>query len=82
MKPLILAMAATAFAAGPPSTRTDDVKDNLHRTTLVDPYRWLENQTSPETRAGHAASESRSKAIDHPVDCLSFLFSQLGVTPH
>ena len=35
---------------GPPITRRDDVKETLHGVTVEDPYRWLEDQTSPETR--------------------------------
>ncbi len=36
---------------GPPPTRTDDVKDDYHGVEVADPYRWLEEQQSPETRA-------------------------------
>ena len=35
----------------PPQTRRDDVKETLHEVEIVDPYRWLEDQSSPETRA-------------------------------
>jgi prolyl oligopeptidase len=34
----------------PPATRRDDLKEVLHGVTIVDPYRWLEDQNSPETR--------------------------------
>lgn len=36
---------------GPPATRRDDVKETIHGVTIEDPYRWLEDQDSPETRA-------------------------------
>ncbi|HSB09614.1 MAG TPA: prolyl oligopeptidase family serine peptidase [Blastocatellia bacterium] len=35
----------------PPATRIDNVTETLHGVTISDPYRWLEDQTSPETRA-------------------------------
>lgn len=35
----------------PPPTRTQNVGDTLHGTVIVDPYRWLEDQNNPETRA-------------------------------
>jgi prolyl oligopeptidase len=35
----------------PPATRTDDVQEDFHGTKVADPYRWLEDQNSPETRA-------------------------------
>jgi prolyl oligopeptidase len=42
----------TAFlAGGPPATRIDNVKETLHGVEIVDQYRWLEDQKSPETRA-------------------------------
>jgi len=35
----------------PPPTRVDNVAETLHGVTITDPYRWLEDQNSPETRA-------------------------------
>jgi prolyl oligopeptidase len=37
--------------AQPPKTRSQPVTDTLHGVAITDPYRWLEDQTSPETRA-------------------------------
>ena len=34
-----------------PQTRRDEVIEVLHGTEVLDPYRWLEEQDSPETRA-------------------------------
>ena len=35
----------------PPVARTENVADDYHGTSVMDPYRWLEDQASPETRA-------------------------------
>ncbi len=34
-----------------PMTKTEQVTDNYHGVEVVDPYRWLEDQQSPDTRA-------------------------------
>jgi prolyl oligopeptidase len=59
---LVLAIAASplgqvalAQIAGikkaPPTTRTDNVKETIFGVEVTDPYRWLEDQKSAETRA-------------------------------
>jgi len=35
----------------PPPTRVENVKETIHGVVVSDPYRWLEDQNSPETRA-------------------------------
>ncbi|MGA2847220.1 MAG: S9 family peptidase, partial [Candidatus Acidiferrales bacterium] len=35
----------------PPPTRLEEVKETIHGVVVSDPYRWLEDQNSPETRA-------------------------------
>jgi protease II len=47
------ALIAAAFAAAqtPPPTPAHPVTDTLHGVAITDPYRWLEDQNSPETRA-------------------------------
>src|ERR1700674_2425286 len=42
---------ASSALNAPPKTATKDVKDVVQGTEIVDPYRWLEDQNSPETRA-------------------------------
>ena len=63
----ILPLALSAFvvwaAEKPPATRTDNVKEMLHGVEITDPYRWLENQDSPETRAWIDAQNAYSRPI-------------------
>jgi prolyl oligopeptidase len=47
----------------PPKTRTDDVKELIQGVEVVDPYRWLEDQQSPETRAWIDAQNKYSRAL-------------------
>jgi prolyl oligopeptidase len=35
----------------PPPTEVKPVTENIHGTTITDPYRWLEDAKSPETRS-------------------------------
>ncbi|MBX9599455.1 MAG: prolyl oligopeptidase family serine peptidase [Bryobacteraceae bacterium] len=50
---LLLAPAIFAQApqAQPPQTKSAPVTDTMHGVSITDPYRWLEDQNSPETRA-------------------------------
>ncbi len=41
----------------PPPARTDNVKDTYGSKIVTDPYRWLEDQNSPETRAWITAEQ-------------------------
>jgi prolyl oligopeptidase len=54
---------AASGANGPPKTRMDNVKEVLHRVEVVDPYRWLEDQQSPETRAWIDSQNRYSESI-------------------
>jgi prolyl oligopeptidase len=47
--------AQNTSAKCPPVTRVDDVKETMHGVVVSDPYRWLEDQDSAETRAWIAA---------------------------
>src|SRR3990170_240394 len=55
--------AGDAVLAKPPETRRDNVKETLHGVEIVDPYRWLEDQESPETRAWIDAQNKYTETI-------------------
>ena len=69
----VLVLAATGSwsgcrAAAPPRpeapvTRVDTVTDSLHGETFPDPYRWLEQQSSSDTRAWLAAQAAYADAV-------------------
>jgi len=70
----LLALAAAAAApkdpneanaplAAPPKTAVNEVKDTVQGTVIIDPYRWLEDQNSPETRAWIDAQNAYSDGI-------------------
>lgn len=44
-------MASAQERKSPPKTRTDNTTETIHGVEVRDPYRWLEDQNSPETRA-------------------------------
>src|SRR5262249_5460536 len=46
----------------PPAARVDDAKDTYGSTVVADPYRWLEDQKSPETRAWIGAEQKCTEA--------------------
>jgi prolyl oligopeptidase len=64
---LLLLLAAAAPAPSAPVTRRDDVKETLHGVTIVDPYRWLEDQGAPETRAWIDAQNTYAHALLDPL---------------
>ncbi len=47
----------------PPKTRTDNVTETIHGVTVTDPYRWLEDQNSAETRAWITAQNEHTQSI-------------------
>ena len=65
----LLALSGCATApevpAGPepPSTRVDEVVDTVHGVAITDPYRWLEDQESPETRVWIDAQNQYTDAV-------------------
>ncbi|MYC98279.1 MAG: S9 family peptidase [Gammaproteobacteria bacterium] len=64
----IITLALLGVACGspyppPPETAQDPVVDTLHGVVFTDPYRWLEHQNSPETRAWIAEQNAYSEQI-------------------
>ena len=56
-------ITAAIHAQSPvPATRRDNVKETIHGVEIVDPFRWLEDQDSPETRAWIDAQNKHTDA--------------------
>jgi prolyl oligopeptidase len=60
---LAAAQEVSPTAKCPPAARTDSAKDAFGGTVVADPYRWLEDQDSPETRAWIAAEQKCTDAV-------------------
>jgi prolyl oligopeptidase len=63
---VIASVACICFAQehkAPPATRVDNVTETLHGVTITDPYRWLEDQNSPQTRAWINAQNEYSASV-------------------
>lgn len=50
----------------PPETRTAIVTDTMHGVSIIDPYRWLEEQSSPEVLAWIARQEQHADSVLGP----------------
>src|SRR5262249_41480278 len=66
---LVAAVASCGVRASTPAypaARQDNVHETLHGVDIVDPYRWLEDQASPETRAWIDAENAYTHALLDP----------------
>src|SRR5690349_18784475 len=48
---MVIASSGQAQIPKPPPSRVDNVREVIHGVEIIDPYRWLEEQDNPETRA-------------------------------
>ena len=51
----------------PPATERGEVVDTLHGVEIPDPYRWLEDQTGPDTRAWIDAQNAYTDSLLEPL---------------
>ena len=58
-----LGVAVSQKPNGPPPTAREDYREVLHGVELIDPYHWLENQSSPATRAWIEAQNSYTHSM-------------------
>jgi prolyl oligopeptidase len=60
--PMTVALASAADFT-PPPTKAVPVTETLHGVKITDPYRWLENQDAPETRAWLAQQDQFARGF-------------------
>jgi prolyl oligopeptidase len=70
--------AARATLPPYPPTRVEIVRDTLHGVVLEDPYRWLEDQDAPETRAWIAAQNRYRESVMAEVPGLDRIRARLA----
>jgi len=58
-----VSVAGLAGQSKPPVTKKDAVVDRLHGVDVPDPYRWLEDQQAPATRAWIDAQNAHTEAV-------------------
>ncbi len=58
-----LCLSAVVCLSQPPKTRVDTVTDTIDGVKISDPYRWLEDQSSPETRAWVKAQMAYTQSV-------------------
>ncbi len=70
--------AQPSAAPQPPPTRQEDFKEVLHGVEIPDPYRWLEDQQSPETRSWIDAQNRYTHALLDPLPYRDAIRRRLG----
>jgi len=56
-------LASAPTLPRPPATRVEVVRETLHGVEIEDPYRWLEDGRSPETRAWIEAQRAYTESV-------------------
>jgi prolyl oligopeptidase len=79
---VIIAVAAAQISAlaqipPPPATAQDNVREVIHGVEIVDPYRWLENQDSPQTREWIAAQNGYTQSLLNPLPMHERIYKRL-----
>src|SRR5260221_9657161 len=64
---IAFAQASSASPKCPPPSRIDSAKDTYGTSVVADPYRWLEDQQSPETRAWIESQQKCTEAALSPL---------------
>ncbi len=59
--------ARSADPPHPPESRAAEAVDTLHGVAVADPYRWLEDQAAPDTRAWIEAENAYTAAVIGPL---------------
>jgi len=75
---LQMAIAQEQTKSGPPVARRDDLKETIHGTVVEDPYRWLEDQNSPETREWIDAENKYTQSMIGNLPTRPFIEKRLG----
>jgi prolyl oligopeptidase len=63
----VLVVAGLAAQSKPPATKRDAVVDHLHGVDVADPYRWLEDQQAPATRAWIDEQNAYTESVVGPL---------------
>jgi prolyl oligopeptidase len=73
----VCAIGACSPYPRPPETRVDVAVDTMHAVAIPDPYRWLDDQDSPETRAWLAEQNGFAERVIGRPAARSFLERRL-----
>ncbi len=74
----LFAVACSSPRPAPPESKRVEVRETLHGVELVDSYRWLEDQESPETRQWIDAQNAYAERIVGESERRARLRSRLG----